>query len=234
MNVFDNQYIKYKHNGEQYACLIQRDELPQNPHELDISCTMICFHKRYRLGDDHNYDCPEDFLVDMVETYVCEVDRELSIREMLSMLNNCGQVVILPIYLFDHSGITMSTVPFGCAWDSGQVGWIYVDKRTFLRDFSCDESEWRDRAAAFLESATSLYAKYLEGDCYWYNLFELDKKTGEWVETGESCCGFYGSDIEESGIADEAYGLRDALDRGEFEVGDAEVHKITTIKYEFG
>jgi hypothetical protein len=35
-------------------------------------------------------------------------------------------VVVLPLYLYDHSGLTISTSPFSCRWDSGQVGYIHT------------------------------------------------------------------------------------------------------------
>ena len=43
--------------------------------------------------------------------------------------------LMLPLYLYDHSGITMNTTGFSCPWDSGQVGWIYASKEDALREF---------------------------------------------------------------------------------------------------
>ena len=42
--------------------------------------------------------------------------------------------LMLPLYLYDHSGLAMSTESFSgraphAEWDSGQVGWIYVSKK---------------------------------------------------------------------------------------------------------
>lgn len=36
------------------------------------------------------------------------------------------RVVMLPLYLYDHGGITINTTGFHCPWDSGQVGWIHT------------------------------------------------------------------------------------------------------------
>lgn len=36
---------------------------------------------------------------------------------------------VLPIYVYEHGGITMSTGGFSCPWDSGQAGFIYSDKK---------------------------------------------------------------------------------------------------------
>ena len=44
------------------------------------------------------------------------------------------KIIILPLYLYDHSGISMKTTPFSCQWDSGQVGWIYVEKKKCLQE----------------------------------------------------------------------------------------------------
>lgn len=43
--------------------------------------------------------------------------------------------IVLPLYLYDHSGITMNTTGFSCPWDSGQVGWIYASKEDALKEF---------------------------------------------------------------------------------------------------
>ncbi len=49
--------------------------------------------------------------------------------------------VILPLYLYDHSGITMNTSGFHCNWDSGQVGWIYASKKTFIDETGYTQDE---------------------------------------------------------------------------------------------
>ena len=39
------------------------------------------------------------------------------------------------LYLYDHSGITMSTGSFCDSWDSGQVGFIYVTKEDIEKEY---------------------------------------------------------------------------------------------------
>lgn len=51
-----------------------------------------------------NYDSVSEWISDLVDEYFC----------------------VLDLYLYDHSGITMSTRPFSCPWDSGKVGFIYA------------------------------------------------------------------------------------------------------------
>ena len=69
------------------------------------------------------------------------VEEELSSGEFRSIVEALGKYVILPLYLYDHSGITMSTGPFSCPWDSGQVGWIYASKKTFIDETGYSEAE---------------------------------------------------------------------------------------------
>lgn len=67
---------------------------------------MICFHRRYALGDKHEYAEPFDL--------------------QMFLENNKNKICcILPLYLLDHSGLRMSTTSFNDPWDSGQVGFIY-------------------------------------------------------------------------------------------------------------
>jgi hypothetical protein len=111
--------------------------------------------------------------------------------------------VILPLYLYDHSGITMSAGPFGCMFDSGQVGWIICDPETIEREFNGD----RDLAEKCLLAEVMTYDQYLTGDVYGFIVEERDfdderdeDDDEDWEET-DSCWGFYGSDVRENGMA---------------------------------
>jgi hypothetical protein len=94
------------------------DANAENPRkEWDNLGKMVCWHRRYSLGDDHQFDSPSDFL-DSIKG---------------------KDVVLLPLYLYDHSGLTMSTTPFSCPWDSGQVGFIYAEKDVFRNETAYTE-----------------------------------------------------------------------------------------------
>jgi hypothetical protein len=113
---------------------------------------------------------------------------------------------ILPLYLYDHSGITMRTGSFSCHWDSGQVGWIYgtVDelKRESGYNFNTEE-EWTGKIVEILESEVKIYDQYLTGDVYGFMLEEKEEceccGSAEW-NLIDSCWGFFGSDFEENGL----------------------------------
>src|SRR6056297_3490365 len=92
---------------------IQYDDNPENPREWDNICIIHIGHKRYCFGDK-NYNDYE------------------SIEEARKEAKNNGDV-ILPLYMYDHSGITISLTPFSCPWDSGQIGFVQIPRKKMLK-----------------------------------------------------------------------------------------------------
>ncbi len=66
---------------------------------------------------------------------------EMDVSDLWNLVHGLDKHVILPLYLYDHGGITMSTGPFSCRWDSGQVGWIYAEKKKFIEETGYTETE---------------------------------------------------------------------------------------------
>lgn len=152
------QNIKsFKHEG--LTINIWHDQDPMNPREWDNIGKMVCFHNRYKLGDDHDFRDPEDFDAFLVE----EKDK----------------LYILPLYLYDHGGITISTKPFNCPWDSGQVGYIYITKKRA-------EEEGLSDPYKTLEHEVKEYDHYIVGNCYGYT---IEDEEGDFLD---SCGGFLG------------------------------------------
>jgi hypothetical protein len=155
---------------------IVKEECPENPRDMPSLGKMVCFHRRYSLGDKHDLRS-DDFG---------------SWKEIEQHLVELGAVVILPIYLYDHGGLRMSTVPFGCRWDSGQVGFIYAtaeDIRAEIQDSAQDLTATQlESAKECLQSEILVYDKYLEGDVWSVMLTDGD---GEIVE---NCGSVYGYD----------------------------------------
>ncbi len=128
--------------------------------------------------------------------------------------------LMLPLYLYDHSGLAMSTESFSgraphAEWDSGQVGWIYVSKEDALKEFDADKMTGaiRQKADALMRSEVAAYDSYLRGECYGFELY----KNGE---LSDSCWGFMGnfSDVLKDMAAylpDECKGMVDHLEEQE-------------------
>jgi hypothetical protein len=139
-----------------------------NPREADNLGIMVCFHKRYDLGDKHNYNYGDY--------------RDWGKLER-AIIKNEKPLVILPVYMYDHSGITIATHPFSCPWDSGQIGFIYTTKKQITL-LGCDIINNKKEIIRQLEAEIKEYDAYLRGDIYGYVILD---RAGETVE---SCAGY--------------------------------------------
>ncbi len=171
---------------------VEHDDNPENPREWSNLGTMACFHKRYCLGDR---DIP--FSSDQFDSWT---EMEDYIRKDLDA------AVVLPLYLYDHSGITMNTTGFSCRWDSGQVGFIYVTKDKLREEYGVKSirRELKEKVEKILVNEVETYDQYLTGDVYGFEIVKIVKcdHGHEHEEKEDSCWGFFGDDIKENGILD--------------------------------
>lgn len=108
-----------------------RVAVPDDPRQWDNLGTMVCIHPRYLLGD-----------LPVSSRYLNADGRRWAKHNItdvdeLKELVRQKHVIAMPLYLYDHSGLSISTsreYPFNCPWDAGQVGYIYVTKAT-VRDW---------------------------------------------------------------------------------------------------
>jgi hypothetical protein len=164
---------------------IENDDTPCNPRkEYDNAGKMVCFHRNYILGDEttissNDFNSWDDLYDHLVKEYNA-------------------------VNLYDHSGITMRTTPFSCRWDSGQVGFIYMDRKTLLREAPNSPKIATPKAKAWargcLKGEVETYDQYLNGDVWGYIIEDEDENEIE------SCWGFFGREYaEEEGEAMLAY-----------------------------
>ena len=173
---------------------IERDDIYAND---DNGCRswenlgiMACWHRNYNLGDIQPKETPEEhkiqLLVDLLDDEAM-VKRLVSKGKLDALFNH--HFVSLPLYLFDHSGITMNTTGFSCQWDSGQVGMIYASKDK-IKEESIDE----EQALKNFVGEVSTYDQELTGDVWWFGVYDDDE------DIIESCGGFYGDDPKTNGM----------------------------------
>ena len=100
--------------------------------------------------------------------------------------------------MYDHSGITLSTTPFSCPWDSGQVGWIYTTKQKLRKEYDIKyvTKKIKEKAYKTLMEEVRIYSEYVEGNVFGYILKD---ESGRELD---SCWGFYGTDFNTNGIAE--------------------------------
>ncbi len=175
-------------NFGDYTITIQQDDEPENPREWENLGTMICFHNNYKLGDDHNYDSPDHFF--HCESGLYEHEDTCYLTE--KQLDRCRKVVhqkniMLPLYLYDHGGITMSTSGFSCPWDSGQVGYIMVSREAVRKEYSWKlvTQKRREQIAKYLTNEVKIYDHFITGSVYGFTITNGEKDI-------DSSWGFFG------------------------------------------
>lgn len=162
---------------------IDYDSFAENPRNWDNLSQMICFHSRYNVGDDHSYNHNDyNGWEEMEKAIIKEED----------------PAVILPMYMYEHSGIAISTTPFSCRWDSGQIGFILISKARARKDLNVKRITKGivERLTNCLLGELKVYGQYIEGEVYSFTILDKDG------EVEDSCSGFYGYDILNNGILD--------------------------------
>lgn len=125
-------------------------------------------------------DVPDWFLDDALSA--------LKMNELMELVQGMEGMVILPLYLYDHSGLTMNTTGFSCPWDSGQVGWIYADRDMVQKEYGAITPETLQQAENLLMGEVKEFDYYLTDQCYGFQLFKGSEETDScWGFTGEIC-----------------------------------------------
>ena len=185
------EHLVEKFENDTHKLCIYQDDIRPDPRENgEFLGTMVYSHRDYILGDvkAENIDCYSSW----DEWFAHELGDD---------------VIALPLYMYDHSGITIRTHPFNCPWDSGQVGYIYVTKEDVRKEWNVKRisSKLKKKIIDILEAEIEVYDQWGRGDVYG---FVLSKKCScnecnhEHDDVIDSCWGFYGTDWEYNGMTD--------------------------------
>jgi hypothetical protein len=154
------------HNGR--TINIFQDECIFSPRENDNICIFHIAHRRYSFGDK-NYNDAE------------------SIHAAEAEARQNGSV-ILPLYMYDHSGQTISLngdrYPYNDRWDAGQVGFVEVPKKAMLENWGKKNftQKLKAKAVEVAESEVEEMDSFMRGEVYGYSINDVE----------DSCWGFIG------------------------------------------
>lgn len=161
---------KFTHANRTVKVYLDPD--PLNPRkEWDNGTIMLHWHRRYDLGDKRiDHMSAEEVIAQYAE-------------------DNDPVLAILPLNLYDHSGLSVSTGSYSCGFDSGQVGWVIITESKAKEMGWVDELQkeqpltfWEERITCDVKT----YDDYLTGQVYGY---EVLGKDGDHLE---SCWGYVG------------------------------------------
>ena len=173
----------------------------------------FCENKNAKLVEDddekyYEYEVKHDTYphtvcipADDVDYCAAEMAESFSEREKLDMIEAIGEIVWLPISMYEHSGISIwlggkSGHP-DAQWDCSTIGFAYVEKCTAEKEgaLRADKSglynghkSWQEWAYAMMEGEMETYNQYVTGEVFGYM-----------VEGGDgycedSCWGFFGTE----------------------------------------
>lgn len=187
-----------------------------NPRDWDNLGIIVAWHDRYNIGDgkEHNITNDPDVILEYFSQFFDEdeLDRmgyiegyrnQLDPGRILAKMIKNFPGIILPVHIYDHSVIAISTGEFSDPWDSGQIGYIYVTNEKLKKEFG-DYYNISDNKK-YLENEIETYNQYFQGDVYAFIVYELKKcsKCGHVEkEIIDSCAGFYSTDWENNGMTD--------------------------------
>lgn len=151
---------------------IYQDDDPMNPREWDNLGTIVSWHRAYKFDEDgrKEYGEPNDFLLAVAY-----------------------QAIMLPVFLLDHSGLSISTTGHNFravdshGWDWGQIGWIYIMRRDAEKEYGSDVEE---RVKKYMRQEIETLNDYFTGNVLG---FTVEDASGKEVD---GCWGFYGYDPE--------------------------------------
>lgn len=161
--------------------------------DWDMEEKLVYWHRRYCIGHvdgRKEYGDPDDFL----RTLANVSENRKSKYSLLELAER--KAIILPVHMYDHSGVTISTDSFSCPWDSGQLGYIYITLEQVRKEWNVKRVSPALRAKMIkrLDGTINTFDQYLTGDVYGFQIKDSD---GDELN---SCYGFYGSDHEASGL----------------------------------
>jgi len=160
------------HHEEYRGCdiTINYDEDPMDPRGNDNMGTMVHSSIRNNFGEE----------------YLADMDADEMYKELVE---NRGAVVIKPLYVYEHSGVTIRTIPFSSRWDSGMVGYIYATRKDIQDWLVCKNMTKKILAKAneILDLEVKEFDEFIKGEVYVISV------TDEYGEDIETVGGYYGS-----------------------------------------
>jgi hypothetical protein len=156
-----------------YKFIVERDEFMESPREWENLSTMLSWSRSYNSPDKNDFRNPDDFMEWFLEEHAGDPDH-----------------VLLPLFMYEHSGVSFSTGDFGDKWDSGQIGWVYATGESVRNWISTKE-----KAIKVLEKEVKEYSQWANGEALSWSILENNgcEHCGkdDW-NIVESCAGYLG------------------------------------------
>jgi hypothetical protein len=147
-----------------YTIKIVDDYNAENPcQDWDMLTQFVTFSRRFDFGNCKDFKNVEEFKAFMKR-------------------NRAG--FFYPLYMYSHSGETISLTPFSCPWDSGQIGWVFVTKTNAVKEFG--KKVTKEQIDNIVKAEVETMDCYIRGDVYGFEILDENE------EVVDTCYGYYG------------------------------------------
>lgn len=209
-----------------WQATVKQDE-PWNSCRDWADGTLVCWHRRWTLGDEQPKVSPHTYLLDLWETLAPQDKEDWETNTdptkmtpskwapddlvpnaewLMARMETAGVALFLTVYCYEHSNIALSTNPFGDRWDSGACGFIYMTRDTALAIHPTWKRMSRQRwakIADLLRNEVAIYSKEVSGEVYRLEIMDAEGNSYDTIE------GIYGRDAIKDEI--KALSLRQAV-----------------------
>jgi hypothetical protein len=170
------------YSKDKWELKISYDEIADSPRSWDNLGT-ICVSRACRYVSNEATALADS---DVLEWCDAEIDKKA--------LEDRGYIV-LPLSVYDHSGVSFYIGGKRDRWDSGQIGWYIASKDDIRKAYNVKRITNRilEKAKHLMESEIQTFNAYVNGQVYEFTLYH----NGDEVD---SCGGFYDDDNEYKGF----------------------------------
>lgn len=130
---------------------------------------------------DHYIDADSEMGEDGIAQQMTE---ELSLNEKLHLIEDTGEIAILPISMYEHSGISIwlgsKDGHPDSRWDCSSIGFAYIEKTVAEKEMlqrilpEGDNTDWKQWAYDIMEGEMKTYDQYVTGEVYGYMIEDED------------------------------------------------------------
>lgn len=174
---------------------IYYDSYVENPREFIEYDSVIAYKSQYTLGEEIIPE-PIDWLEEKLNVPKKYEYSNARLAELEAIFFD--RFIAKHIYLYEHSGLAVSTLPFSNKWDSGQVGYIYISKEKVRANYGAKKvgKKLKQLVLDILEAEVEELNHYVSGEVFGFKILDSE---GSVVD---SCWGFYGDNFLENGMLD--------------------------------
>ena len=174
---------------------IYYDSDAENPREFAEYDSVIAYKSQYTLGEEIIPE-PIDWLEEKLNVPKKYEYSNARLAELEAIFFD--RFIAKRIYLYDHSGLAVSTSPFSNKWDSGQVGYIYISKEKVRANYGAKKvgKKLKQLVLDRLEAEVEELNHYVSGDVFGFKILDSEDSVVD------SCWGFYGDNFLENGMFD--------------------------------